>query len=155
MVNFKPDNTPHVPSKENFKLNFWDMLKQVIPNNEHILNEQLKVVQEKYSTITYDDMLKELGSIDSHLSDRYPNHIKGLDHTKNISPEFCLFMKALREDKSFAYAIIGFQEISVFSNAYPADFFSSAFHEGHIANNDFSASELLGNLYNSIALPAY
>ncbi len=152
MTNFKPDSQiNNVPNQEALKQNLWNALEKVIPDAQHEYNKKLELIKEKYGFISYEDALKELGTIDEQTRESIKNRIKGLSDTKDVPPEQCLYMKASRDDGSSVYAVIGIGAMI----KYRADFFSPAYFEGHGGNHDFNASELLGNLYNAVTLPNY
>jgi hypothetical protein len=149
MPNFKPESIVNNTSEE-WKKDFFKIFdsKDVIPDEIHVNNEKLKLVKEKYRFANYEDFLKELGHSDKMRPSL--NGIKGVDYTKDIQPEKCIFMKASRDDGSEVHAVI-----SKIFNTYAADFFSSAEYKGHSGNNDFNRSELLGNLFFAITGPEY
>ncbi len=142
MDNQETKFTPEL-SGEELQKELWDVLESTIPNSEHETNKKLEVIKDKYEFITYEQTLEELGNADEITKEYHKNHIDGLDYTKDISPDQCLFMKAEREDNTIAYAIIGVGAIV----KYRADFLSPAYHKGHGGNHDLNGSELLGNLY--------
>ena len=152
MLNFKPDSQiNNVSSQEVLQKNLWDALEKVIPDAQHEYNKKLELIKERYDFISYEDALKELGEIDAKMQQYVKNHIKGISHTKDISPEQCLYMKAVREDGSPVHAVIGAGAVV----KYRADFFSPAYFKESGGNHDFNASELLGNLYLAVTAPHY
>lgn len=152
MKNFQPDSQiNNISSQESLKKSLWDALEKVIPNDQHEYNEKLKFIKEKYTFLTYEEALKELGELEKEIKKYFKNRIVGLVETKDIPPEQCLYMKANREDGSLTHAVIGVGA----QVQYRADFLSPAYFQGHGGNHDFNASELLGNLYNAVTLPPY
>ena len=153
MINFKLEDSQinNVPNQEIFKKNLWNALEKVIPNANHESNKKLEYIKAKYGFISYEDAQKELGSIDEQIRESVKNIIKGLSYTKNFPPDKCLFMKANREDGSFAFAVIAGDDVI----KYRADFFTPAYFDGHGGNHDLNTTELLGNLYDSVTLPNY
>ena len=138
-------------ANENIKVDLWKILEGVIPDENHENNQKLEFIKEKYSFMSYEDALAQMGSADDITKEHYPNKIKGLVHTKDILPEQCVFLKATREDGTEVFAVIG---TGAFIK-YRADFFSPAYFGGHGGNHDFNASELLGNLYLAVKSPKY
>lgn len=154
MPNFKPDlinSNTLVSDSEKLKTDFWVALKSIIPNTEHEYNKKFEFIKEKYRFVNYEDMLKDLGSVKEEMKKYHSNNIKGLNDTKDISPEKCVFMKANREDDVSAYAVIGVDT----AIQYRGDFFSPAFYGGHASNHDYNRSDLLESLYKAITLPPY
>lgn len=148
---FNPDLQTVEPSQESLKESLWYALEKVIPDTNHEYNDKLKFIKDKYIFLTYEGMASELGELDKESKRSIKNRINGLVETKDIPPELCLYMKAEREDGSFAYVVIGVGAIV----KYRADFISPAYYEGRGGNHDFKESELLGNLYNAVKLPKY
>lgn len=155
MFDFKPDSRidkkDPVLSQEELKNNLWDAIESIIPKGEHESRKKLEFVKEKYSFISYDDMLKELGSVEEEMKKYHVNNIKGLNYTKDTSPDKCVFMKAERNDGVLAHAVIGIDT----AIKYRGDFFSPAFSGGHGSNHDYTPSELLGSLHDAITRPSY
>lgn len=154
MPNFKPDlinGNALVSDSEKLKNNLWSALESIIPNNEHESRKKLDLVKEKYHFVSYEDMLKELGSVGEEMKKYHVNNIKGLDYTKDTSPDKCVFMKADREDGASAYAVVGVNT----PIQYRGDFFSPSFYSGHGSNHDYNCSELLGSLYDAITRSPY
>ncbi len=150
MDSIELNNNPEF-SQEELQQQLWDALEKVVPNPEHEDNKKLELVKEKYSFISYSEALEEMGSVDDREKSYIKNYIKNLTYTKDISPDQCLFMKAVREDGENVYAVIGVGAVI----KYRADFLSPAYYEGHGSNHDYNSSELLGNLYLAVTAPPH
>ena len=154
MPDFKPDSINSkvlVSDSEKLKADLWSTLESIIPNDEHESRKRFNFVKEKYRFISYEDMLKELGSVEEEMKKYHSNNIKGLNYTKDTSPDNCVFMKADREDGASAYAVIGVNT----PIQYRGDFFSPSFYGGHGSNHDYNRSELLGSLYEAVTRSPY
>ena len=149
MNNINQESQPNI--YEDLKNNLWATFENMAMRDP-LYKKEFELVKKDYNFIIYEEALKELGSLEDGQRKYLPeNHIKGLNWTKDIPTEKCLFLKGKREeDGTPVYVVVSSMSSR---NDFAADIFTPAYYKGHGGNHDFSPHELLKNLYDAVTLP--